>query len=333
VPSVGSDYDQSDINANNVVKDFFDLCKEDEFCSSKFVGDPWEEANNTFGKFKNGHCSELSEGLLTPELLQIVADAALDYFDLRVALPVLYYRIDRCSEKDVKAINHLMDYFYPMIVPPGDEDVPTLSRQFSDALRFHIASSELVSDNPVSTLEMKEMDKTLLATSHFIAYRFLPQSVRWPTYDTDMYYHKWASQDVPILMLNGTLDQRTPIDMARIAKENLTGPYQYFIEVPNASHIVTFNSPVKSIFALDCGMQIMLEFMKDPLEEPDVSCLDNLVPIDFRGNPLMALVLFGTWDLWENGINTGLSADQISLMEKEAEKIKQDLRQRWPRLR
>jgi pimeloyl-ACP methyl ester carboxylesterase len=333
VPSVGSDYDWSDIDVNNVVKDFFDTCKNNEFCSSKFVGDPWEEAINTFEKFKKGHCSELFEGLLTPELLQIAADAALDYIDLRVVLPVLYYRIDRCSEEDVKAINHLMEDFYPKIVPPEDEDVPTLSRQFSDVLRFHIASSELMSDNPLSPEEMKEIDKTLLATSHFIANRFLPQSQKWPVYDADMYYHNWASQEVPILMFNGTLDQRTPIDKARIAQDNLTGPNQYFIEVPNAKHIVTFNSPVKSIFALDCGMQIMLDFMEDPLEKPDTSCLDNLVPIDFHGNPLMALVLFGTWDLWENGINTSLSDDQISQMKKEADNILRDLRQLRSRMR
>jgi hypothetical protein len=58
------------------------------------------------------------------------------------------------------------------------------------------------------------------------------------------------------------------------------------------------SSPVKNIFAPHCGMQIVLDYMEDPLEEPNTSCLDDLVPIDFRGNPLMALQVFGTWDIW-----------------------------------
>jgi hypothetical protein len=92
-----------------------------------------------------------------------------------------------------------------------------------------------------------------------------------------------------------------------------------------------FSSPVKNIFAPDCGIQIVLNFIEDPLEEPDTSCLHDLVPIDFRGNPLLALVLFGTWNLWENGINTNLSGDQILLMKDEADNILRDLRQlRFP---
>jgi hypothetical protein len=120
----------------------------------------------------------------------------------------------------------------------------------------------------------------------------------WPTYETDEYYHQWASQEAPILMLHGTLDHRSPIDITGVARENLAGPNQYFIEVPNASHGVLLYSPVKNIFAPQCGMQIVLDYMEDPLKYPDTSCLANLKPIDFRGNPLMALQQFGSWNIW-----------------------------------
>ena len=74
----------------------------------------------------------------------------------------------------------------------------------------------------------------------------------------------------------------------------------------------------------------MVNYMEDPFVEPDTSCLDDLMPVDFHGNPLLALLLFGTWDIWENGITTDLSDNQIILMKEEAEKIKHDLRKRWP---
>ena len=138
-------------------------------------------------------------------------------------------------------------------------------------------------------------------------------------------------------MISGSLDQRTIIEEARIAKDYLNGPNQYFIEIPNGIHAVVFynklGAPVKNIFEPGCGIQIMLDYIKNPLTEPDTSCLDNLKPVDFRGNPLLALAFFGTWDLWENGINTNISDDQILLMKEEAKKLIQDLRQRMPRLR
>ncbi len=319
--------DQGDINGNDVVKDFFDICKEDDFCKSKMGEDPWGKATDTFEKFKDdGHCPQVVEDGITPEILQSIA-TDINSPAYRIVVPAVYYRLDRCSEEDVNALKHMWDIYYNHFTPPP-------AGSYSDALFFHIGLSELIGNNPMSADKAKELDETLLATDHVVANWGLPLLEEgWPTYETDEYYHKWASQDVPILMLNGTLDPRTTIDEARKAEENLNGPNQYFVEIPNTGHVVMFGSPVKNLFAPHCGMQIALDYMKDPLSKPDTSCLADLKPIDFRGNPLMALVLFGTWDIWENGINTTLSDDQISLMKEEAENVLQDLRQRGPRLR
>ena len=103
-----------------------------------------------------------------------------------------------------------------------------------------------------------------------------------------------------MLMLNGTLDLQTPLEIATNARINLSGPHQYFIEVPYANHGVVSSSPVKTLFANDCGMQIMMDYIKDPLIEPDTSCLDDLKPVDFHGNPLIALYVMGTLNIWDN---------------------------------
>jgi len=304
-PSVGLTFDQYDMRANNTVKDFFDICKEDDFCRSKMGGDPWGKANDTFDKFKeDGHCPEVAEHGLTLEILQLAGFNALRFWDLRIVLPALYYRLDRCNEKDVNALKYLLDGFLSQIFEASQ--ITSTHHWESWALRYHIGLSEMISDNPMSADRAKEIDETLLASGH-LSYKSLQLLEEgWPTYETDDYYHEWASQDVPILMLNGTLDHQSTIEVARIAKENLTGPNQYFIEVPNVGHVVYERSPVKTIFAPACGTQIIVDYMKDPLAEPDTSCLDDLKQIDFRGNPLMALGIFGTWNLWENGINAGL---------------------------
>ena len=332
LPSINDGFDEYDILANDVLKDFFDVCKEDEFCSSKLGDDPWGKANEIFERFKDGHCKKVSEYGLTTEILQMAGIGLLDDWYLRIALPALYYRLDRCSEEDVNAFKHLMDNVYPLFFP---EEVPFAERQFSRALFYHIRLSEEMVD-PVPLDVMKEIDSTLLASSHY-SYRCLQLLDKWPTFETDMYYRQWVSQDIPILMINGILDHATPINVANNARENLTGPNQYFIEVPNAKHGVVFynklSAPVKNIFAPGCGMQIMLDYMEDPLEEPDTSCLADLKPIDFQGNPLMALLLFGTWNLWENNVNLGLTEKERSLIEEELEGIKHNLREQWSRLR
>jgi pimeloyl-ACP methyl ester carboxylesterase len=231
------------------------------------------------------------ENGIIPEYLQTVALRVLDFWDLRILLPVFYYRIDRCSEKDVRAFKHFLDIFVASFPP-------LTTREYSDAMRYHIGLSELFSENPMSADVCEEIDATLLATEH-LACNALQLLETWPTYSTDEYYHEWASEEVPILMINGTLDRATPMSVAGIARDNLTGPYQYFVKVPNAIHVVMFGSPVKNIFAPHCGMQIVLDYMENPLTEPNTSCLNNLKQINFRGNPLMALQVFGTWNMWE----------------------------------
>ena len=283
--------DQTDINANYVAKDLFDICKEDKFCRMKMGDDPWEKADGILTKFKDGHCPEVVENGFTREHLQLYGARALDYWDLRILLPAFYYRIGRCSEQDVRAFKWFSNIFLSLMPSPN-------TRSFSDVLRQHIGLSELIGDNPMPPEVMKEIDATLVATEHLATTGLALLDKGWPTYPTDEYYKQWVSPDVPILMLNGTLDRLTTIDMASRARDNLTGPHQYFVEFPNVCHVVTESSPVTNIFAPHCGMQIMLDYMEDPLTHPDTSCIDDLAPINFRGNPWMALQVFGTLDIW-----------------------------------
>ena len=291
VPSVIK-FEQSEILGNDVAEDLLNICKEDDFCKSKMGNDPWGKANDILKKFQDGHCPELVENELTPYIFQRLAFNMQYSWDLRILLPVIYYRIDRCSEEDVSAFKHFWNFLLSMH--------PLTSRNYSDALFYHIVLSELLSDDPMPSDVMKEIDASLLITGHLTADYVLPLwEMGWPTYETDEYHHNWAPKNVPILMIHGTLDHRIPINSTSIVRENLNGSNQYFIEVPNAPHQVMSESPVKNIFATSCGVQVVLDYMEDPLAKPDTSCFDNIKSIDFRGNPLLALVLFGTWNLWE----------------------------------
>ena len=161
-PSDRTFIDEYDMLANKVVKQIFEMCKEDEFCRSKMGDAPWEKANEVFDKFKNGHCEAVSENGLPPENLQIFAFALGTSWMGRVVIPAIYYRLDRCNESDVNVFKHIGDKFFS----PQENATATSPRQFSNALSNHITLSELVSGNPMSLEDLKELDETLLASSH-----------------------------------------------------------------------------------------------------------------------------------------------------------------------
>jgi len=167
VPSV-IQIDQLEILGNDVVKDFFEICKEDDFCRSKMGEDPWGKANEIFEKFKDGHCPEVVEIGLTPEYLQWLSFIVqnLNNWSLRILLPAFYYRIDRCSEEDVKAFKYMWDIFL-------ESFSPLTARQYSDALFYHIGLSELIGESPMSEEFDRQIDLCLFRFPICSRYRIL----------------------------------------------------------------------------------------------------------------------------------------------------------------
>jgi pimeloyl-ACP methyl ester carboxylesterase len=86
--------------------------------------------------------------------------------------------------------------------------------------------------------------------------------------------------DLPTLVMAGEYDPITPPEWARHAAETLSNSYVF--EFPGTGH----GTSAKTLDGVDCGLQIMLDFIIDPSEEPDSSCiagmgLEFIPPIDF----------------------------------------------------
>lgn len=56
-----------------------------------------------------------------------------------------------------------------------------------------------------------------------------------------------------------------------------------------------------------CGLDIMLDFLDDPQTEPDTSCIDSILDIDFSDSSGFGAALLGTDDMWENTAKGGHS--------------------------
>jgi pimeloyl-ACP methyl ester carboxylesterase len=76
--------------------------------------------------------------------------------------------------------------------------------------------------------------------------------------------------DIPTLIITGEFDERTPTDHARRASEGLSR--KYLIEIPGDGH----GTPPTG-----CQAELIREFLRDPMREPDTSCIATIGPIPF----------------------------------------------------
>lgn len=68
--------------------------------------------------------------------------------------------------------------------------------------------------------------------------------------------------DVPVLLMSGEFDPITPPSFADVVAENL----------PNGINL-TFNAGGHGMFLSPCGLEVMVDFMENPLE-PNIACVD-----------------------------------------------------------
>jgi|GEM_PF-528227 len=286
--------DISDRRTEAALHGIFDACAQDVVCSSKLGTNPWLYARNTFEAFVEGHCSALADAGVTPDAFKRMVYALGLYRDTSVHLPAMFYRLSRCDCADVRALY----LAYMMMV--DNAQVTDVDRLASPALGYTIAISELLSYEHESSVDLQKLDDTLL-TSLQTGYTIVrAKELGWPYSTTDEYYHKWASRDIPMLMLQGSRDIRTTPDVGNITGDHLDGAHQYWVTVPNAGHGVIANSPVQNFAEPDCGAQIMLSWMQNPMQNPDTTCLADLKPYSFAGDSSVVTNLHATTDLYDN---------------------------------
>jgi pimeloyl-ACP methyl ester carboxylesterase len=77
--------------------------------------------------------------------------------------------------------------------------------------------------------------------------------------------------DIPSLVIEGSFDPATPPFMGRQVSDTLKN--SYYFEFSNMGHVPTGDDA--------CARQVALEFLANPLVEPDRSCLNSIQPVEF----------------------------------------------------
>ncbi len=94
----------------------------------------------------------------------------------------------------------------------------------------------------------------------------------WQSGIADPIDHTPVASDVPTLVFAGRYDPITPPSWSQLAAETLGR--SYFYEFPANGHGVMRDNL--------CGLDIGLQFINDPMNEPDASCLEQESAPDFR---------------------------------------------------
>lgn len=267
--------------ANEVARTFFGLCAADEVCNARLGGDPWAFVGALHERVAaGGHCPPLeTDGVGLRDYL------AMTLFDPRARdfLPAVLYRFARCEAGDVAAIEHFNEVAFGA--------TGGVNGGWSDALRFHVATSELLPDPPPTVEQMEAVDATLYAaTRESVVLAWLAE--RWPRYPRDAWVGGFAGTDVPILMLNGTLDPATSPRVAEGFAEAFTGAHQHYVLLANVAHGTLGNG---------CAQALLRAFVADPRGALDAGCAATAAPPpDLSPTEGRSRTWFGTDDPWDD---------------------------------
>ncbi|MBN2693892.1 alpha/beta fold hydrolase [bacterium] len=297
--------DNYDKLANEVGKQFMTLCEEDSTCSQKMgtiAETPWDAMKSVFDKFDSEEICEDFRGYSSDNLRMLFFQLLAGGAYTRNLIPPIIYRLNRCSENDVAVLSNFINN---MFGSKKDDYVPE-DQLDSNILYYNIAFNEIW--DGITVEEALELNQTYLFSTNGVAGNALiGKSNLWPTYDEPL-LSEYSSSETPILMLNGTLDPQTPLEIALPAKDKFNKANQTFLTVPYSAHgVISQSVTIDSLMGRDvaCGEKIIFEFIDNPTKEVSTKCFEDLIPVEFGNsefNQYLSYYMFGTADMWEGSL-------------------------------
>ncbi|MCY1060699.1 alpha/beta fold hydrolase [Nannocystis sp. SCPEA4] len=288
--------DQFDPWLDRVGRKFLEACGADEFCGGKLDGDPLTAMGAFLDGLDDGTCAGLTAAGIHRTLAKQLFGFFLAGLDTRPLVPALVYRGNRCDPADVAAFQHL---FEVLTAPADPASAPPDALLSSQVLGNHIAISEMMTPElPPQAEAMATQDQAYFWGGDVAAeYALYDQ---WPRYPHDPHVGEYPAVTFPMLLMNGTLDPQTPIEFADEIAPHYSGPNQTFVAIADAPHALVVRTPTMTAPHTPCALSMFAGFIADPLAPIDTSCLDDIVPLDFHGDPAVVAGMLGTSDAWEN---------------------------------
>ena len=284
-------------NLNHSAERVFDLCGTDPDCSARLSADPWGKLADLMDRLEAGHCSDFA-GKYTPYYAaQLLASSV----DVRKLVPVALataYRLDRCDPEDVAALKHFLTQANSIFA-----FAPATRASYSAFTYFNLFIHEFWDEGMEVGDFLDEVKPLVIQTGTTQSLvKALGRFEEVPSWSVPESLRRWADVATPLLLLNGDLDARTPVQDLEGIEQAFSRPHQTWVEVPFGGHgIITEGTGSGRLPT--CGYQMITSFLAKPTKAPDTTCLTGMGTLDLAGDSLPAETIFGTSDLWENGVS------------------------------
>jgi pimeloyl-ACP methyl ester carboxylesterase len=195
-------------------------------------------------------------------LSSIMADS-----ELRTLVPMIMYRLKRCSFDDRKAILNLFDiiteYLSERDITPDNSTVIKNHFLISEFGGAYADLQGLVNWDTSSLFS----NSTTLAVATLASNGWLPAPV-------SIYYGYYATYNKPMLMLNGDLDHYSPLSSAIAFASKYNSTNQYFVMINNTGYNTALFSHLKTPGNMTCAMLLMQRFFSSPNSSLNTTCGD-----------------------------------------------------------
>lgn len=278
------DWDQ---RMNMAVSKLFERCALAPGCGDRFEEHPWEVAHRTMASLYSGHCAALGAD---PDHVKASFGAFVGRADRMALAPALIKRLQRCNDDDRDVLRAFVRNYYSDMAAVGNENDAT-----SNAAGHHVSLSEVGWAPPAQLEQLRRQFSHELTVAYGVEKFYTELSAFWPVYPRDELHGRWPSYEGPMLMLQGGLDGYTTYDKALYVRARFDGPHQNWVVFPEGAHAIIGATP--TVDGQDCGRAIFLQFIDDPKQALDLSCLGRLESVDWN-DAAAAQRYLGTPDAW-----------------------------------
>lgn len=291
---------------------FLDVCKNDTTCNTKMnlintntEQTPQEAAMEVLNKINTAPC-DFGYGPFKKADAQTFLTTMLMNFYARMLIPPVLYRLNRCEERDKAALAKLIQNLYSMRGKKLDSFFVTEDEMNNNSiLYYNIVFGELWYGRTEEEITQVFND-SLFNTGNGLDMYNMKNSGHWNEYGDTGYLNNLPDTDTPVLMMNGTLDPQTALEIALPSKEFLNKDHQYFLTFPQTPHGITGSSYTNEMIqnygqGTTCGEKIMFEWIANPTQKPSTDCFNDMYQLSWDSGLLngMGAMYMGTNDVWD----------------------------------
>jgi len=243
-------------------------------CRSALGDDPLTTVNSVLAMAEEPSARCLGDDGLDRRDLSILFSMMMA-MEVPALVPAVVLREARCSASDARELTSMIEAVTE--VAGGNSEIDW--ERMNPVLQYHVVRTDMLA-------LLESIDTTrLVAARDALVVRSAAASVEWFA----ELLARWgvnypsASRELlrpatPVLLMNGTYDVQTPLPWVDelAAHYGTTG-----ITVPTAGHGVDISLWLANPASVPCSVSIKKAFVENPLELPDLGCLEQLPATDF----------------------------------------------------